>query len=347
MKNKITILLCIIFAVLLTGCDLPLGGNDEEISKETITAVFQTVVAALSQTPQPTNTFTPTSTSTATATASLTPSATASQTVQADSSADEYVYGKASGCDNAAFAGDVTIPDGTQFDPETPFIKTWRISNTGSCTWNSGYSVVFVRGDGMSGISPQSLTFETTPGSSREISVDLVTPLNPGTYTGHWQLINPAKELFGHSFYVEIVVKGDGSTIPSATPTGPTNTPAGTITPTSTSATVELVINSITFNPSEPTKDNDVIVEVKIENKGDASASAFLVEWWANVRDDPAPAKTWNVSSLSAKSTKVLSYTYSYGSKDTFDTKAYVDSVNSITESDEGNNQLTKSVTVK
>ncbi len=213
MNTKTIILLFSICLLLLTSCNLPFVIDEELSPEEALTAVFQTVEAALSLTPQPTNTFTSTATATATATttATFTPSATASQTVQAASSGSEYTDGRAAGCDNAAFAGDVTVPDGTQFDPETPFTKTWRLSNTGSCAWNSGYSVVFISGDGMSGISPQAMISETAAGSSQQISVDLVAPKTPGTYTGYWQLKNPAGDLFGHSFYVQIVVKGDSN----------------------------------------------------------------------------------------------------------------------------------------
>ncbi|HSR20131.1 MAG TPA: NBR1-Ig-like domain-containing protein, partial [Anaerolineales bacterium] len=45
--------------------------------------------------------------------------------------------GGAAGCNNAAFVSDVTIPDGTILKPGEKFTKTWRIYNSGSCSWTT------------------------------------------------------------------------------------------------------------------------------------------------------------------------------------------------------------------
>ena len=49
--------------------------------------------------------------------------------------------------DNATFISDVTIPDGTVLSPGRTFGKTWRLKNTGTTTWSSGYQLAFVGGD--------------------------------------------------------------------------------------------------------------------------------------------------------------------------------------------------------
>ena len=51
--------------------------------------------------------------------------------------------------DSAAFVADVTIPDYSVVAPNTPFTKTWRLKNTGSCTWNSSYLVAYLSGTTM------------------------------------------------------------------------------------------------------------------------------------------------------------------------------------------------------
>jgi len=349
MNIKTAFLLVSVSIVALTGCNLTTSEEATISADQVLTAIVQTVDAALSLTPPATSTSTPTATETATATATFTPSATASPTVQTGS---VYTQGQASGCDNAAFAGDVTIPDGTQFAPETAFTKTWRMSNTGSCAWTTGYSVVFVNGDGMGGVSPQSLTSETAPGSSREISVNLVAPKNPGTYTGYWQLRNPAGNVFGHQFYVQIVVTG--GTTPTATATGPTGTPTVTNTPGG-SGKPDLKITSITFDPPSPTRNGSFKVQVKVENVGDADAGAFMVEWWSDQgNEDPKTKTTWNVSSLAANSSKTLEYycdksagaCTAYDSSGNYTSKAFADANNAIQESDEDNNQKTQAVTI-
>lgn len=41
---------------------------------------------------------------------------------------------------NSAFVADVTIPDFTEVAPAQRLDKIWRLSNTGVCTWDSGFS---------------------------------------------------------------------------------------------------------------------------------------------------------------------------------------------------------------
>jgi hypothetical protein len=114
-------------------------------------------------------------------------------------------------CDRAQFISDVTVPDNTEIGAGTTFVKTWRLKNSGSCTWTSGYAVVFYNGDAMSGPSSASITTGTVPpGSTVDVSVSLIAPINPGTYRGNWRLRNTAGALFGignnadQSFWVQI-----------------------------------------------------------------------------------------------------------------------------------------------
>jgi hypothetical protein len=80
-------------------------------------------------------------------------------------------------CLKAQFIGDVTIPDGWEITPDTPFTKTWRLKNTGSCSWNPEFSLVFHSGDRMEAPESQPLTAKTVPpGETVDISVDLVSP---------------------------------------------------------------------------------------------------------------------------------------------------------------------------
>ena len=116
-------------------------------------------------------------------------------------------------CDRALFVDDVNYPDGTDVAPGTQFVKTWRLKNNGTCTWNSSYSVVFVSGDAMGGLAAQPLTTGTVaPGQEIDISVALKAPETPKTYTGNWKLRNGASILFGlgedasKTFFVKIDV---------------------------------------------------------------------------------------------------------------------------------------------
>lgn len=103
----------------------------------------------------------------------------------------------ASTCDAAQFIADVTIPDGTYINAGAPFTKTWRLKNVGSCTWTTGYSLVFASGEQMG--STTSVSFPTTvaPGQTIDISVNLTAPLSGGTYRSYWQFRNASGSLFG------------------------------------------------------------------------------------------------------------------------------------------------------
>jgi hypothetical protein len=103
-------------------------------------------------------------------------------------------------CNRAGFIGDVTIPDGANFAPETRFLKTWRLQNTGSCTWTRDYNLVFIDGERMGGPQTRAIPHEVRPGESLDISVDLVTPAYPGKFRGSWMLRSQDGEVFGVGF---------------------------------------------------------------------------------------------------------------------------------------------------
>jgi hypothetical protein len=125
------------------------------------------------------------------------------------------------GCTNVLqFVADVTVPDDTVFSPGASFLKTWRVRNSGTCTWNTGTSWVFRSGDRLNGPNAVSLSV-TAPGQTIDVSVSLVAPNAPGRYTGYWALRLSDGNLLDNGIYVRIFV-ADPST---ATPTG-TATPA-------------------------------------------------------------------------------------------------------------------------
>lgn len=101
-------------------------------------------------------------------------------------------------CDHITWGKDVTIPDGTEMVPGEVFTKTWRLRNTGTCTWTSGYSVVFTSGDAMGAPPATQLTTGTVPpGQEIDISMVLEAPVSAGTYQGYFKLRNTDGEIFG------------------------------------------------------------------------------------------------------------------------------------------------------
>ncbi|MFQ5613538.1 MAG: NBR1-Ig-like domain-containing protein [Anaerolineae bacterium] len=140
--------------------------------------------------PSPTRTPTTTSTPTITPTPTRTPTPT-------------VVPGSCN--DKAQFVAHVTIPPGSQVAPGASFLKTWRVTNSGSCHWNALYKLVFEGGNRMGG---QTLSLPNVAvGQTVDLSpLRLEAPATAGDYTGIWRLQSPAGVLFGPPLEVNIRV---------------------------------------------------------------------------------------------------------------------------------------------
>ncbi len=202
-----------------------------------LTEFFQSTPSPLPATPTPTFDFTQTAVAqTATAQAAsalltqmaaltLTPLATLTSTP-----APTVLSG-----DRATYVSDVTIPDGTDLAPGAAFVKTWKFQNTGTTTWSTSYSLVFISGDQMGTVTSVPLPESVAPGQQVNVSVNMVAPTTTGTYRGFWEMKNAAGQLFAESVYVLIDVVSGGATATTA--------PGVTPTPTSTGAPGNLITN--------------------------------------------------------------------------------------------------------
>jgi hypothetical protein len=131
------------------------------------------------------------------------------------------VHVAAAACRNrAAFVTDVTVPDGSVFQPGVAFVKTWRLKNDGTCTWTSAYNMAYVSGDPLSGGTSMKIPI-TVPGETMDISLDMNAPTTPGHYRGYWMLTDPQGNKFGlgakadRPFWVDINVSGSPTTQPT------------------------------------------------------------------------------------------------------------------------------------
>jgi len=200
----VSILFIIAFGI--SACNLPSNVTPTQGADAALTSAAQTVEANMTQgailnppTIPPTSTPGIATSTLAVATTSVAPtSPSATQT-----------------CDVAQFIDDVTIPDGTTLEPNETFTKTWRLKNTGTCSWTTAYAVVFSSGDQMTGPATQALTGNVTPGQTVDISIELTAPASDGDYKGYWKLRNAAGVHFSQ-FYVDIEVK---TPTPTAGPT--------------------------------------------------------------------------------------------------------------------------------
>ena len=96
----------------------------------------------------------------------------------------------------AAFYDDVTIPDGTALDANQSFTKTWRVRNEGSCSWDSGYALVYASGDLMKAAISNPMP-AAAPGEIIDVSTKMTAPALSGAYTGYWQFQAASGETFG------------------------------------------------------------------------------------------------------------------------------------------------------
>lgn len=112
----------------------------------------------------------------------------------------------------AEIVEDVSAPDGTMFDVNTPFEKTWRIQNTGTCSWD-GYSLVFIGQEKMSG--PDSIPVPATASNATvDLTVPLQAPSTPGVHVGHWRLRKADGEFFGPIINTTIYTRSGCSVAP-------------------------------------------------------------------------------------------------------------------------------------
>ena len=155
----------------------------------------------------------------------------------------------------AEFVDDVTILDGTDFNPGETFTKTWRLRNAGEDAWTTEYKIVFVRGDQLGAPDELNLVQEVAPGEEVDISVVMVAPTETGTFTGYWLLQDSAGNLFGvseegdPSFWVQIDVIGTAEATPTPTQgAAVTEDPNATPFPTNAPSSEELKITGVNIS---------------------------------------------------------------------------------------------------
>jgi len=228
-------------------------------------------------------------------------------------------------CNKASFVEDVNYPDGTKVDTDSNFTKIWRLKNNGSCTWTSGYSVIFDHGDRMGASDWIQLTSGTVPpGSTVDVSINFKAPSSTGTYQGFFKLKAADGPIFGinangqDAFWVKVTVKKKAA--------------ADADLP-------DLTASGMQFSPNPGRKNQPVSIQVKVTNDGAAPAGQFTVLWLSN---QTKPGCDWTVTSLGIGKSKDLecefTYTYKPAATSTFWVTLEVDPENQVEESDESNN---------
>lgn len=198
-KGSLITLLLLTFA--LAACQTATPTVDAAVK---ITEIASTMHAQMTLDVQLTPSVTPSPTITPTATEAP-PTATV-QVLDVTSTATLQPTKAATGDDNAAWAGDVTIPDGTIVKPGSSFVKTWAIRNTGKTTWSKDFRLMYI--DGLMDANQVlyvNLQQEVKPGETINVSVTFISPSELGTHYSYWRLVTDKGVLFGEQMSLKIV----------------------------------------------------------------------------------------------------------------------------------------------
>ncbi|XP_006825427.1 protein ILRUN-like [Saccoglossus kowalevskii] len=104
---------------------------------------------------------------------------------------------------------DITIGEGESVPPNTAFVKTWRIRNSGDETWPGGVLLKFTQGHqlGASDTVPVQSLF---PGQITDVSVEMISPPSCGFFQGQWRMVSRTGQYFGEVIWVILEVKEGG-----------------------------------------------------------------------------------------------------------------------------------------
>jgi hypothetical protein len=167
----------LIVSLMLSSCNLP--GSATQSPGAASTAAAETVQAVL------TSAATPASTQPATQVVTTEPATpTPTPTPACDDSATHTAWDR----DGAPY--DVKAVN-TALAPDKPFVMSWTLQNTGSCTWDSAYHMSYESGTSMtdSDVFPILQAGQTlAPGETVTVDVEMTAPPEAGDYEAFWQL---------------------------------------------------------------------------------------------------------------------------------------------------------------
>jgi hypothetical protein len=122
-----------------------------------------------------------------------------------------------------AFVADVTVPDGTHFQPGQAFDTVWRLRNKGTCDWSARYALANVGGQRLTAADSFPIDQVVPAGSTVDLTVKMQAPQDSGTAESLWALANDSGMRVGEIFYVRIIVDEGVATDPgnALAPAGP------------------------------------------------------------------------------------------------------------------------------
>ncbi|MBI3915291.1 MAG: hypothetical protein HY327_14030 [Chloroflexi bacterium] len=149
-------------------------------------------------------------------------------------------------CTNAAIFVSETIPDRTNFPGGAAFDKIWRLRNSGTCEWGSGYTFGNVAGEALTD-NTSIVVPATAVNAIAELRVPMIAPNAAGLHSGAWQLKSDAGVNFGPR--VTIIINVSASTSATA-PSAPATLSAAACSGAPTLSTFTVTTEQITLGNS-------------------------------------------------------------------------------------------------
>ncbi|WP_329101261.1 NBR1-Ig-like domain-containing protein [Micromonospora sp. NBC_01699] len=110
--------------------------------------------------------------------------------------------------DDAAFEGDITIPDGTVVAPSQVFTKVWQLRNTGQVRWEGRY---LTRMNTTDCSAPDMVPIPTTePGESVRITVQVTASPTPARCKIYWKATDASRRLLlpdKNPIFLDVIVQ--------------------------------------------------------------------------------------------------------------------------------------------
>jgi hypothetical protein len=115
------------------------------------------------------------------------------------------------GCNDGIFTGESAPYDGTVLEPSREYEKNFTYLNTGSCTWDEGYALVFMPDFSTPGFKGYDIVIRkpadfTKPGKSITFTLKLTSSVQQGEHIGAWKLRDDGGNYFGSMVRIDYVI---------------------------------------------------------------------------------------------------------------------------------------------
>ena len=104
------------------------------------------------------------------------------------------------------FIEDLTIPDNMFTTFGFSLDKQWRVENSGTCHWTSGYRLRHI-GGAVLGAPEEIALYPARAGTQATIRILFTAPFTEGIYESAWQAVDSNGAAFGDPIFISIVVQ--------------------------------------------------------------------------------------------------------------------------------------------